>query len=74
MRARSLLKRAFFAASMLTVITIIGYGFSIRVTGLTDKPISITGGTTQLEGWSVVGAITIVVLLFAGMLHESRSS
>jgi cation transport ATPase len=73
-RSRSLLKRGFYTGAMLTLVAIIGYTFSIRIKGLTKEPIDFTGGATPLEGWSILAAIVIVLLLFIGMLHESRNS
>lgn len=72
-RSQSLLKRGFYTGAMLTLVAIIGYTFSIRVKGLTKDPIDLTAGATPLEGWSILGAIVIVFLLFLGMLHETRS-
>ena len=73
-RSRSLLKLGFYTGAMLTLVAIIGYTFSIRIQGLTAKPIDFTAGATPLEGWSILGAIVIVILLFVAMLHESKNS
>jgi len=72
-RSRTLLKRGFYAGAMLTLVAVIGYTFSIRISGLTKEPVDFEVGATPLEGWSIVGALAIVVLLFMAMLHESRN-
>ncbi|KQY26716.1 hypothetical protein [Rhizobium sp. Root482] len=71
--AKRLLKRGFITGAFVTLLAIFGYSFAFSVTGATDKPVEIAADA-PLQGWSVAGAILIVVLLFLGMLHESKNS
>jgi hypothetical protein len=72
--AKRLLKRGFITGAFVTLMAIFGYSFAFTVTGATDKPVGIAADATPLQGWSVAGAILIVILLFLGMLHESKNS
>lgn len=69
--AKRLLKRGFVVGAFITLLAIIGYSWSFKVSG--QVPMEVAVGATPMEGLSILGALVIVILLFLGMLHESKS-
>lgn len=70
--AQRLLKRGFFAGAFITLLAIIGYSWSFKLSG--QVPMEVAVGAAPMEGLSILGAVSIVILLFLGMLHESKST
>lgn len=67
--AKRLLKRGFVAGAFMTLLAIIGYSLSFKFGG-----VEVAAGTTPMQGWSIIGAIIVVILLFLAMLDESKNS
>lgn len=73
--SKTVLTRGFLAAAFMTLFAIVGYSIKVTAdTGNGKPPISIVAEATPLQGWSIVAAIVVVILLFFGMLNESKSS